>query len=108
MSRHVWETKTLTPQFVDEWLDGYQIAAAGGAPHAIAAVFAGYVMESNRQSGRAPLKYRWKSAVRSRHRYAHGKNVRHYLALAERCLALLPTEIDWRPNQMLPEDFYAR
>lgn len=110
MATHVWQMKKLTPVFVKDWLEGYRLALPL-LGHEAAGIFAGYLQENLRQSGVGTKTARkmFETCNRSGHRYLTGKNAANYRDLTIRILqTMTDTEVDWRPNEVIPEDYYAR
>lgn len=105
MAKHVWERR-VTEAAEKEWWEYYRMGIELELGHRTATIFAGYVLKSLAQKSHRSLRELVDGMKRSNHRYLRGRNVANYEILARAMLGEAE-EIDWRPTETIPEDYYA-
>jgi hypothetical protein len=117
MSKHIWLVERFTERTLKQAQVAFALAVEHGLDFEAACRWVGYALESSRQKALvvsvpgqiypyrpATLCDQWESAVRSKHRYARGRNAANYLLAGRKLLAALapaygvsgaPAEVVW-------------
>jgi hypothetical protein len=95
MSEHIWNVKKITLDTARVGAAAFTYARKQGADFTQALIFAGYQVEKARQSGgyKTSYQYTWQAGVRSKHRYAIGKNCLNYLVAGRRMVRIATLDL---------------